>query len=318
MKEIVVNLNNSGQRLDKYLIKLLPLAGKSFIFKMLRKKNITLNNKKAEGMEIIKQGDVIKIFFSDETYNKFANGNNSNDDIYKKAFMSLKGIKVIFENENIIALSKPAGVLCQTDNKNDVSINEWLCGYLINNGFKFDNYKPSASNRIDCNTTGIVLCAKTYKGSRYLFDVISNHKVEKYYLALCEGVIDKKLELKAYLSKDAKTNKVRILNDGNKGDYIETIIEPVANNGKISLLKIRIITGKSHQIRAHLSSINHPLLGDIKYGGQIYKGYKHQLLHAYNMILPYNESVGIDSSNNNIVCKPEDIYFEDLKVVDIK
>lgn len=324
MKELKINDNNSGQRLDKYLIKLLPKATKSFIYKMMRKKNITLNNKKAEGMEILKPGDVIKIFFADETYNMFSgHGENSNSDkinaedgLFIKAYKEIKGISVLFENDHIIIINKPSGILCQRDEKNNISVNEWLNGYLINKGFVADNYKPSACNRIDCNTTGIVLCAKTYKGSRYFFEVIKNHETEKYYIAICHGVIEKQLVLKGYLSKDASTNKVTVsLNGSNKDSYIETIVEPLENNGKYSLVKVKIITGKSHQIRAHLSSIGHPLAGDIKYGGKAYYGIKHQMLHAYNIILPKNKDIGIDDSNCSIVCKPDDIYLKDFKML---
>lgn len=327
MKEIIISNKNQGQRLDKYLSKLLPNISKSFLYKMMRKKNITLNNAKCQGMEIINEGDIIKLFFSDETYDKFSANTASKDfsnktenDIYINAFNKIKGIKPVFENEDLLILNKPAGVICQQDMNNKISLNEWAIGYLINNGFSITDFVPSICNRIDFNTSGLVLFAKTYKGSRYAFEIISKHMIKKYYLAICQGKIDKKIDLKGYLLKDKNLNKVSISANDNGGERIETIIEPVDYKEDCSLLRIHLITGKTHQIRAHLSSIGHPLCGDIKYGGKKYMGIAHQMLHAYKLEFPSNDSVNdedngklefscIDEASRVIIQMPDDKFL---------
>ena len=295
MKEVQISKNNDGQRLDKYLIKYFPGTSPSFLYKMLRKKNIVLNGAKATGKEIIKEGDTIKVFFSDETFDKFRGSQKSQTKAPVKTSSLLdnpafKTIKVLYENDDIIILDKPAGVLSQTDDSGLPSINEWLNEYLKKKNFEFDNYKPGVCNRLDRNTSGIITCGKTYRGGRYLSSLIKEHKVEKYYLALCKGEITEPIILKGYLEKDTKSNKVSIKESGSdKSSYIETHIKPLKIFDNQTLLEVQIITGKSHQIRAHLASIGHPLIGDSKYDGPSSKEFKYQALHCYKFILPETE-----------------------------
>ena len=298
MKEVYISKNNAGQRLDKYLIKYFPGTSPSFLYKMLRKKNIVLNGAKVTGKEVISEGDILKVFFSDETFDKFRGEHNTSDPNKSKHIKStglisnpaFKSIKVLFENDDIIILDKPAGVLSQTDDSGLPSINEWLNEYLISKDFDFDNYKPGVCNRLDRNTSGIITCGKTYRGGRYLSSLIKEHKVKKYYLALCAGLLYENLILKGYLEKDSKTNKVSIKEKSDdKTSYIETHIKPIKILDDNTLLEVEIVTGKSHQIRAHLASIGHPLIGDSKYGGPVSKNFRYQALHCYRFILPETE-----------------------------
>ena len=298
METVKVEKEYEGQRFDKFLKRYFKEAGSSFIYKMLRKKNIVLNGVKADGSELLKANDIMEVYFSKETFDKFR-GLQSSDNVRgvgDKAYSLLKGISVLYENEHVIFLYKPVGIVSQTDEKHEYSLNEWLLGYLEASGFnlKPEIYKPSVMNRIDCNTEGIVMGAKTYKGSRYLADCIKNHKLVKEYYAICEGVFSGEGVLKGYLYKDKNANKVYIYDNKKDGaDYIETKYDVIASNEHYTLCRINLITGKSHQIRAHMAHIGHPLAGDIKYGGKPYMSKKYQMLIAG--ALSFDENAVADS-----------------------
>lgn len=300
MKEYIINSNEAGQRFDKYLKKLLPNASSGFIFKMLRKKNITIDGKKATGTEIIKEGQSIKLFFSDETFDKFSVDVESlkNDFEYLKS-LKLNGIKIIYEDEDIIVADKPVNMLSQKATDKDISANERLLGYLIYNGkLSFEDYKtfkPSVCNRLDRNTTGIILMGKSLKGLQELSLMLKDRTVKKYYRAIVNGVIKESSHLSGYLTKDSVQNLVSISDKpiNEESAEIETEYKPISSNGKLTLLEVHLITGRSHQIRAHLASINHPIIGDIKYGNKktndLYQkncNVRNQLLHAYKIVFP--------------------------------
>ena len=303
MKELVVKKNEANQRLDKLLIKLLPGAPKSFIYKMIRKKNITLNDRKCEGKEIIQLGDSVKLWFSDETFSKFSDTVN---------IPSVKTIiNVIYEDNDIIIYNKPAGMLSQKSKPSDISVNDILISSLLEKGelSKEDllTFKPSICNRLDRNTSGIIICGKTLKGLQDMSLMLKERSLHKDYIAVVEGEVRSGGYLKGCTTKDSQSNKV-ILTD--KGDCIETEYKPVWTDGVISVLMVRLITGKTHQIRLHLSSIGHPILGDIKYGSG--KGYKRQLLHAYRVTFPDGRKFTAELPEDMkwVLGKPED--FEDL------
>lgn len=303
MQQITIGPNEAGQRLDKFLHKYLPNAGTSFLYKMLRKKNITLNGKKAEGKEALTEGDIIRCFFAEETFAKFAGKEITSEDTtsYSDAYARLKGIEVVYEDDNILALNKPSGVLTQKAKDTDLSLNEWMIGYLLHTNkltaSQLMTFKPSVCNRLDRNTSGLVLCGKSLRGSQYLSRIIKDHSLRKFYYTICDGTISEELLLEGYLSKNHKTNKVQITLEQTDADseYIKTVFSPLAGgsdkNGRIAatLLGVELFTGKTHQIRAHLSSIGHAILGDQKYGGKACFGLKYQLLHAHHVIFPASE-----------------------------
>lgn len=319
MQTITIKDNEAGQRLDKYLKRYFKYAEPSLLYKMLRKKNIVLNKNKVNGTEILNAGDIINTFFSDETFAKFTGelvdsytSNNTNIDttLFEKAYSTLKNIDVLYEDSDFVFMSKPVGVVSQIDENNCYSINEWLIGYLLSKDeVDFKSFKPSISNRIDRNTSGIIMAAKSYAGSRFLSDSIREHRLEKYYIALCHGRVEGQVSLVGYLKKDHNTNKVTIKRSGKDSDYIQTEYKAIYSSDKYSLLKVKLITGKSHQIRAHLSSIGHPLVGDLKYGGRELMisdaKINYQLLHAYEVVFP-DESDHL--AGKHIICPLPDIY----------
>jgi 23S rRNA pseudouridine955/2504/2580 synthase len=335
MREIKINDNEAGKRLDKFLSQYFTGTTMGFLFKMLRKKNIVLNKKKASGKELLQKGDVISVFFSDETFdkfaNKFANASDASSDAgpkdlsgvfkeYENAYKRFGELEIIYEDENILLINKPAGILSQKAEPKDLSLNEWLIGYLLaKENIPKDSlvtFRPSVCNRLDRNTSGIVICSKSLQGARGMAQGLKDRSIHKYYSTIVSGKITENAHISGYLIKDEKNNKVRLIDEKEaknlkNADKIETSYEvlrylklqPQGTDGKkvntglenmfFSELSVCLITGKPHQIRAHLSSTGHPIIGDSKYGNsninkffRDYAGLKYQLLHAGRLEFP--------------------------------
>lgn len=299
MREIEIKQNDAGQRFDKYLKKLLCNASGSFIYKMLRKKNIVLNGKKADGSEKLKSGDFVKLFLSDETYLKFT----VNSEVVQKEYEALrnlpvKDLQVVFEDDDILVINKPSGLLSQKANPNDISANEWILAYLIQTGklsFEdFMTFRPSICNRLDRNTSGLLIAGKSLKGLQEMAKVLQERTVKKYYRCIVAGEWKETTYLKGYLTKDEAPNRVTITDTkiSDESKEIETEYRPVTNWKGYTELEVHLITGRSHQIRAHLASVGCPVIGDTKYGDTSVNRYfrdqqklRFQLLHAYRMEL---------------------------------
>ncbi len=322
MQTFQIGPNESGQRLDKFLHKYLPLAGTGFLYKMLRKKNITLNGKKAEGKELLSQGDQVSFFFSDETFAGFR-GAQKDHGGYRKAYRDLKGIEVLYEDAHVLILNKPAGILTQKAEKEDLSLNEWMIGYLLQKGelteYSLETFRPSVANRLDRNTSGIVLCGKSLSGSQALGDLIKKRSVRKYYRTFVKGQIKEPAYVKGFLVKDEKNNKVSVrpFTEPEKASefQIETAYKPLEIHSEMTYLEVELITGKSHQIRAHLAALGHPLLGDTKYGDPAWNRFffqkyqiKWQLLHAYRIEFPESTGALEGLSGRSIVAPLPKIY----------
>lgn len=373
MYQVKITQKDEGQRFDKYLHRILPKAGSGFIYKMLRKKNITLNDKKADGNERIVEGDSVTIFFSDETLAKFmgqkvfgsmyeedneARIDNGHDvsvhtTDYVSAYKGLKGIQILYENEHLLLVDKPAGVLSQKAERTDISLNEWLIGYLLQSGGVTEDdltlYKPSVCNRLDRNTSGIVLCSKSLKGAQLFGKVLKDRTLHKYYRLYVKGIVKDEQMIEGYLTKDAVLNQVHIepVNTGGSTEthettqkqtyaehkevksleeirrsYIKTGYKPVSIESDKTLLEVELFTGKTHQIRAHLASIGHPLLGDPKYGDRAWneeyrKKYhvRAQLLHAYKVVFPQLKEPFEDISGRTFISELPEIFH---RVSDMK
>lgn len=299
MYQFEITENEAGQRLDKYLKKLLPGAPSSFFYKMLRKKNIVLNGAKAQGAEKLIRGDRVMLFLSEETFMGFCKESRQKE--YQRAYNQLKEVEVVYENEHVLLANKPAGVLAQKSKDTDISLNEWLTGYLLAGGKiteeALKTYRPSICNRLDRNTSGLVICARSLAGSQRLNELIRERKIRKFYRLFVKGTVSGPEILRGYLSKNERTNTVRITQQKTeKSAYIETRYYPVESFSDMTYLEAELITGKTHQIRAHLAGIGHPLIGDDKYGDTAFNAVYHrkyefnaQLLHAFRLEFPLDE-----------------------------
>lgn len=290
MRELKVNSNEAGQRLDKLLSKYLNLATKGFIYKMLRKKNITLNGKKCDGSEQLKEGDQIKLFLADETIEKFS--------VIKVQNVKKQTLDIIYEDEHLLLINKPSGMLSQKAKDGDESLVEYIIDYmLISKQLTLEelrSFKPSVCNRLDRNTSGLVVAGKSLPGLQIMAEVFKDRSIHKYYQCVVKGIIREKQTIAGFLTKDERTNQVTIHKvEVADSTAIKTEYEPLGYVEEYTLLKVKLITGRTHQIRAHLSSINHPIVGDYKYGDKTVneemKRRYHvnaQMLHSYQVIFP--------------------------------
>lgn len=329
MQIIKINENDAGRRLDKFLLKYFDAAPASFVYKNLRKKNIKLCMKRASGDEILKAGDEIELYFADETIVSLsslaARLFTANDDevktytkqcgaalprkekpLYRDMELG-KYCSIVYEDENLIIANKKAGVLSQKAKPGDISLNEILLGYTQKSRADKQSdcastatgmFTPSICNRLDRNTTGLIIFAKTYAAARSLNRMLKDRSLKKYYLTAVEGLVQEKQQIRAWLIKDEKNNKVSIFDREIEGAaLIETAYEPLKfdmiADRRATFLKVELITGKTHQIRAHLASEGHPVLGDIKYGDDELArllrkkyGVKSHILHSWQLDMP--------------------------------
>lgn len=368
VQQIRVPQAEAGRRIDKYLMKYFDAAPKSFIYKAFRKKNIKLCGKRAAGNELLNEGDLIELFFSDETIasmrktpggamsgKKATNGreqgtehsagtytsvrsaagivHGGNADLtggYNKANNSIptgkqtvsgrthkvpagdkaalrKYCEIVYEDKDVIFADKRENVLSQKAEPGDYSLNEALLDYCGGKP-EASSFVPSVCNRIDRNTTGLVCFAKSYKAARLLSEMLRDRSLEKYYLAAVSGVVSEAAHVEAWLVKDKKSNKVTVSDRPSAGaEHIETAFRPIDGAEALgkhpyTLVKVELITGKSHQIRAQLAALGHPLLGDPKYGSRELNKYlaeeygiRSQLLHAWEMHFPEDTPSPLDA-----------------------
>ena len=294
MKEVVIKTNEAGQRLDKYLSKYMSLAPKSFFYKMLRRKNITLNGRKASGREILAAGDTVKLFLSEETIDKFTKRN----DAPRAADMPSARLDILYEDADTVFINKPVGMLSQKAAKDDVSLVEYLTAYLLESRQiteeELQTFHPSVCNRLGRNTSGIVAAGKTMAALQELSAMFRERSVKKYYLCLVAGNVRNGSHISGFLKKDPRTNRAVLSRMETEGAVrIETEYRPLDAGDNVTLLEVRLITGKTHQIRAHMASLGHPIIGDYKYGDRkINDGYRvkyglsSQLLHSAKLCIP--------------------------------
>lgn len=282
MRTITVYRNDAGQRLDKFLLKLMPDMPKGLLYKLIRKKDVKLNGARCKGMEILQEGDVLSLYVKDEFFQKSSSGH----------FSSASGaLQIAYEDANILVVYKPAGMYAHSGNeKNAVSLVDEIQKYLFDKG-EFDpeteqTFSPALCNRIDRNTEGLVIAAKNAPALRCMNEAIRERNVQKAYLAITAAPLPKKQDVcTAWLKKDSRLNMVKVAGKApDKGwQKIRTGYRVIAQNGCRQLVHIDLFTGRTHQIRAHLAYLHAPLLGDPKYGGLQNTSEENQCLCAYSM-----------------------------------
>ncbi len=281
MKSLVVNKNDAGQRMDKFLHKFFKSAiPSSVIYKSLRKKRVKVNGKAVKQEYILVEGDKIDLYIND----CFFDSKEAPPEKIKH------NLDVIYEDENIILINKQSGIVVHDDDNGSVNtLIAQLKSYLIDKG-EYDpssenSFAPSLCNRIDRNTSGIVIGAKNFQSLKEMNDIIKHRKVTKLYRALVCGKLEKKSDtLTGFLFKDSKTNKVYVTKTQQKGAVkIITKYKVLKQFEDRALVEVDLITGKTHQIRAHFAYIGHPLIGDGKYGTAD-KNFKGQALHSYKLV----------------------------------
>ena len=286
MKTITVNKNDSGQRLDKFLTKRFKTLPLSLMNKYIRKKDIKINGKRAENSTVLSEGDVITLYIPEEFF-----GSAPKEDSFKSLTPKLN---VVYEDENIIIVNKPSGLICHSDDKetHNTLIDNIKAYLFINGEYDSENensFAPALCNRIDRNTCGLVVAAKNSEALRIVNYLIKEKKIEKTYLAAVHGKFREKSGVyRSFIKKDASKNKVFSKPTRVDPSYKEAITEyrVIDNSNDLSLVEVKLITGRTHQIRVHFSDNGHPLLGDGKYSvnkTDREKGFRFQALCSYRL-----------------------------------
>ena len=317
MKEVNITGKEENQRLDKFLLKYFNNAPKSFVYKMLRKKRIKFNGKKAEGNEIIKNGDKLQMYIAPETMDSLMSE--------KEIVKAERHFGIVYEDYNILVVSKPAGLLSHPESSADKNtLIDQILYYLYEKGeydmSKESSFTPAICNRLDRNTGGIVIAGKNLAAVQAVNKAIAQRKIKKYYITMVRGEFTQEKELFGYHVKDELTNTVKVLKKEAPGaKKIFTKVKPIAVKDNFSLLEIDLITGKSHQIRAHLKSMGYPVIGDRKYGEMRVNtrfkdkyGLNNQFLFAYKIAWHENEGVMAYLNGKEFTAVLPD-YIENIK-----
>lgn len=294
MRSFTITKNDADQRLDKFISKSVPALPKSLMYKYIRLKRIKLNRKRADISTRLCEGDIVDMYISDEFFEQAQ---------YKYDFLKAgKELDIVYEDENILICNKKAGLLCHADKNeyNDNLINRVLRYLYEKNEYnpKDENsFTPALANRIDRGTSGLVICAKNAETLRIINSKIKSREIKKYYLCIVSGHMPKSEDtLTAYLEKDENKNKVEIKSKEFKGSKkIVTKYKVLAENKSFSLLEIDLLTGRTHQIRAHMAYCGHPLLGDKKYGDRKLNAkydYNNQALFSYKVRFDFDSDAG--------------------------
>lgn len=285
MKSFVISKRDAGTRVDRFIEKTFESVPKSLMYKEIRKKNIKVNKKRCTNDQKLNEGDLLELYLK--------------DDVLKLKVKHLDFMKasdeldIVYEDENVIIINKKVGILCHPDGKEYIdNLVARLKKYLYKKGEwspETSSFTPSLANRIDRNTGGLVLGAKNLEALKILNAMIKSREIEKYYLTVVYGKMPKSEEtLIAFLTKDERKNLVKVTDNQVEGSKkIITKYKVLDYYYDASLLEIELLTGRTHQIRAHLAHIGHPLYGDGKYGRE--EGRYRQALYSYKLKFAFDD-----------------------------
>ena len=286
MREFIINSSENGLSLEKYVFKVLKTAPMSFIYKLFRKKDIKVNGHHQDKKYRLVTSDVVAIYINEQHFEEFLKDKELEPNTKIKNW-------IIYEDDNVLFVNKPKGLLVQKSSPHDESLDQYVLEYLMaTNQYdpnKEKGFVPGPAHRLDRNTSGLVVFGKTHNALALLFDLFKNHDlINKHYLALVVGQVEKEKDtIDAPLKKDEETNTVKVAKNGKTA---KTVYKLIKKYDEYSLLDVTLLTGRTHQIRVHMAYINHPIVGDSKYGdfeaNRVFKqkyGFSSQFLHAYKI-----------------------------------
>ena len=286
MKEFVINNSENGLTLEKYVFKVLKTAPMSFVYKLFRKKDVKVNGHHQDKKYRLNTDDIVAIYITDQQFAEFEKDKALNPNLTIKDW-------IVYEDENVLFVNKPRGLLVQKSSPNDESLDQLVVEYLMaTNQYdpnKEKGFVPGPAHRLDRNTSGLVAFGKNHDSLNLLFELFKNHDlINKHYLALVVGQVEKEKDtIDAPLLKDEENNTVRVARSGKTA---KTVYKVLKRYEDYTLLDVTLLTGRTHQIRVHMAYINHPIVGDSKYGdfeaNKLFKqkyGFSSQFLHAYKM-----------------------------------
>ena len=286
MREFVINSSENGLTLEKYAFKVLKTAPMSFVYRLFRKKDIKVNGHHQDKKYRLETNDVVAIYITEQQFEEFLKDKELEPNTKIKDW-------IVYEDDNVLFVNKPKGLLVQKSSPNDESLDQLVIEYLMaTNQYDLNKEKgfvPGPAHRLDRNTSGLVVFGKNHDSLTLLFELFKNHDlINKHYLALVVGQVEKEKDtIDAPLKKDEETNTVRVAKNGKTA---KTVYKLVKKYDEYSLLDVTLLTGRTHQIRVHMAYINHPIVGDAKYGdfeaNRLFKqkyGFSSQFLHAYKM-----------------------------------